>query len=198
MRQLPAQYKEDRQTLLPAEDSPLTLYSVLLPERFSGHTAALHLRYSFLSFSRATSVQSPYPRWGTPESFTPSAGFRRFPTDFVCRYLITGDTLPRFFPDVNARGGKMSATWRHFPNVPPALLVHDGSSSLRQKQAGSKARFPPVRPTQRPTMMFRISWSVFRMPSRARRPTLPMVFSTPFWMIPSPPTNWCPPCIYIW
>ena len=37
-------------------------YSVLLPERFSaaGHRA-LHLRYSSLSFSRATSILSPHP-----------------------------------------------------------------------------------------------------------------------------------------
>lgn len=49
-----------------------------------------------------------------------------------------------------------------------------------------------------PTMISRISSSVRRMPSRARRPTLPMVFSTPFWMMPSPPTNWWPPLRYIW
>jgi len=37
--------------------------SVLLPERFSGFSA-LHLRYSFLSFSRAAYITSPHPMTG--------------------------------------------------------------------------------------------------------------------------------------
>ena len=54
------------------------------------------------------------------------------------------------------------------------------SYTLRPKQPAHR---------QRPTMMSKISSSVPRIPRRARRPTLPMVFSTPFWMMPSPPTN---------
>ena len=56
--------------------------------RDSAANAALHLRYSLLSFSRATSILSPHPVRRAPESFTPSAGFRRFPKNFVCRFLI--------------------------------------------------------------------------------------------------------------
>ena len=69
-------------------------YSVLLPERFSGR-AALHLRYPSSGFSRATSILSPHPVRRAPESFTPSAGFRRFPKNFVCRFLNCGITIPR-------------------------------------------------------------------------------------------------------
>ena len=70
-----------------ARKDPSGLYSVLLPERFSAAgRRALHLRYSSLSFSRATSILSPHPDLRAPESFTPSAGFRHFPKNFVCRY----------------------------------------------------------------------------------------------------------------
>ena len=56
--------------------------------RDSAGRPTLHLRYSFLSFSRAASVLSPYPIPRAPESFTPSVGFRRSPKNFNCRYQI--------------------------------------------------------------------------------------------------------------
>ena len=48
-------------TDLSASPAAASDHSVLLPERFSGSSSALHLRYSLLSFSRATSVFSPRP-----------------------------------------------------------------------------------------------------------------------------------------
>ena len=56
--------------------------------RDSAGRPTLHLRYSFLSFSRAASVPSPHPILRAPESFTPSVGFRRSPKNFNCRYQI--------------------------------------------------------------------------------------------------------------
>ena len=46
-------------------------------------------------------------------------------------------------------------------------------------------------------MMLRISRSVSRMPSRAMRPTVRMVLSTPFFTMPSPEWNWFLPWVYI-
>ena len=63
--------------------------------RDSAAFAALHLRYPSPGFSRATSILSPHPVRRAPESFTPSAGFRRFPKNFVCRFLNCGITIPR-------------------------------------------------------------------------------------------------------
>lgn len=48
-----------------------------------------------------------------------------------------------------------------------------------------------------PSMMRRISSSVCFMPSLPRRPTLRIVFSTPFLTMPSPPRN-CLPESAIW
>ena len=46
-------------------------------------------------------------------------------------------------------------------------------------------------------MISRISRSVSRMPSRAMRPTVRMVLSTPFFTMPSPEKNWFWPWVYI-
>ncbi len=51
---------EKESTVAHGQDLSVFSHSVLLPERFSGN-AALHLRYSSLSFSRATSILSPRP-----------------------------------------------------------------------------------------------------------------------------------------
>ena len=174
MRQLPAQHKEDRRTSFPRRypRQPSTLSFYL---RDSAADAALHLRYPLLGFSRATSISSPRPAFRTPESFTPSAGLRHFPRNFICRYAICATTLPC--------PGRIVNTIRHFLSARERLrLFHSG-------QAAGGTAFPPLS-SYRPTMMSRISSSVRRMPSRARRPTLPMVFSTPLRMMPSPSTNW--------
>ena len=67
---------------------PRCLLTLSFYLRDSAGDPALHLRYSFLSFSRAASVLSPYPIPRAPESFTPSVGFRRSPKNFNCRYQI--------------------------------------------------------------------------------------------------------------
>ena len=53
---------------------PVLPYSVLLPERFSGCRRLAPSVLNSMSFSRATSILSPYPDLRAPESFTPSAG----------------------------------------------------------------------------------------------------------------------------
>ena len=63
------------------------IHSVLLPERFSGH-AAFHLRYPVSRDSPEPHPPIVLSAWRTPESFTPSADFRRFPIGFHCRYSV--------------------------------------------------------------------------------------------------------------
>ena len=100
--------------------------------RDSAANAALHLRYSLLSFSRATSILSPHPVRRAPESFTPSAGFRRFPKNFVCRFLNCGTTIPLprivvntiFRQFVRLRATHILAIWTKEPSVYPT----DGSA----------------------------------------------------------------------
>lgn len=62
-------------------------HSVLSPERFSGH-AAFHLRYPVDRDSPEPHPPIVLSAWRTPESFTPSADFRRFPIGFHCRYSV--------------------------------------------------------------------------------------------------------------
>ena len=109
-------------------------YSVLLPERFSG-CAALHLRYPLPGFSRATSILSPHPVRRAPESFTPSAGFRRFPKNFVCRFLNCGITISRPHLVVNTifrQFVRLSATHIRimWTKEPPTFFVDGPSKSL--------------------------------------------------------------------
>jgi len=62
-------------------------HSVLLPERFSGR-AALHLRYSLLSFSRVTSASSLCPESGRLRVLLLRQADGHFSGSFPCRYAI--------------------------------------------------------------------------------------------------------------
>ena len=111
-------------TDLSASPATASDHSVLLPERFSGH-AAFHLRYP-------VSRDSPEPHplivlsaWRTPESFTPSADFRRFPIGFHCRYsVITIVASYHTFPRLStALFRSYSCVFRLIPGKSPIFPV---------------------------------------------------------------------------
>ena len=57
--------------------------------RDSAANAALHLRYSLLSFSRATSILSPHLKHRHLRVLLLRQAQRHSPKNFVCRYFIT-------------------------------------------------------------------------------------------------------------
>ena len=67
------------------------IFSVLLPERFSGH-AAFHLRYPVSRDSPEPHPPIVLSARRTPESFTPSVDLHRFPMGFHCRYSVVEDS----------------------------------------------------------------------------------------------------------
>jgi len=177
--------------------------SVLLPERFSGlPPCPFGTRFRASPESHPFLVPAGSP---APESFTPSAGFCHSPKNFICHYDLLRTAFQLYHPIIF-----MSRNLYRFSFLfaeKPEISSNEGSHphGIASPQAVRPAFFfrKPAcflndsEMIQFPTMISRISSSVWRIPSRASRPTLSMVFSTPFLTMPSPPTNWWPPCRYI-
>ena len=89
--------------------------------------------------------------------------------------VVVGSVLPNM----------VSMPYDTLPGVVPVLLW-DGGQKVPRQLGWLSGRCVFVGGYW-PVMMRTISWSVSRIPSRPRRPTLRMVSSTPFWTMPSPP-----------
>ena len=111
------------------------IHSVLSPERFSGH-AAFHLRYPVDRDSPEPHPPIVLSAWRTPESFTPSADFRRFPIGFHCRYsVITIVASYHTFPRLS------TALFRSYSCV---FRLIPGKSSIFPVAAGIFCNFPTI------------------------------------------------------
>ena len=103
------------------------LNSVLLPERLTRTSRALHLRHPESGFSRATSIHSLCPMLRAPESVTPSADRSHFPTNFTCRYVILLLFTVTYY-DLNVKK-------KRHPNEKPGMKESLPCSKQRQNDA---------------------------------------------------------------